>query len=457
MLDIKDCRNAWFHELARIAAGQTDGVRQGALDRLRPLFDLDRVVVLTLLCYFAGYGDERQVNHVLLEGINGLSKTQLASQINSALLGPALRAYYDLVGSDPYQRTAGSPDQTPADILGADVLGGEEQGRGRQMVFQAGPMLRRCLVYYADELNRSPPKTQAVLLEAMAEKQVTITTLDTRWRHRRIRRLPWFWLLASQNPEFHEGTFPLPEAQLDRFMVKITMPYTTKLEHLLLANRERTSPPDRGDVFEIELRKIWPEFEATAGISGVTPGQVRQICQERRTLQETGRPARSRGTPRQPNGLTAERIEIILQYLRQRELDVHKRAVARDTEFPTAIAEYVARLVYSTWSEEATRLLVPNLLDRVSTAQEIRELVSDVAQGCSPRAAIALRDLGCAVAWSRTPTGQKAVVNEDDIDAIAPYVLQHRLALRFQSMLSGGQSPERLIEQLVAVFRWQRR
>src|SRR5204862_2246231 len=120
--------------------------------------------VLVLLCYFAGYGNEAQVNHVLLEGINGLSKTKLAGQINAALIGPTLRAFYALTGADPYQRTAGSPDQTPADLLGADVLGSEEKGRGRQLVFQPGPVLRRCFVYYADELNRSPPKTQAVLL-----------------------------------------------------------------------------------------------------------------------------------------------------------------------------------------------------------------------------------------------------------------------------------------------------
>jgi MoxR-like ATPase len=466
MLSLDRFRNHWFQHLARVALGT---FADGHLDPLGPLYDLDDVAVLVLLSFFAGYGSERQVNHVLLEGINGLSKTRLAGQVNAALIGPTLRAYYDLTGADPYQRTAGSPDQAPADVLGGDVLGGEEQGRGRRLVFQRGPLLRRCFVYYADELNRSPPKTQSVLLEAMAERQVTLNTLDARWQRRRIQRLPWFWLLASQNPEFHEGTFPLPEAQLDRFMVKIIMPYTTRLADLLNPRdgaHPAPPPPRRGpdveslkETLKKELKRDpdqWERFCQRLGGLKPTPAHVAEVCALRREGKAPPAPVGPDGKPDLHRALTAERIETALQDVRQETLDEKKRQAAWNVGFPPRAAEYAARLVYATWSQEAAGLLARGIASRVSQAQEVRALVADVAQGCSPRAALALRDLSCALAWAQAPEGHPAVVTEEHIDAVAPHVLQHRLALRFQSLLAGGQSPDRLIEQLVKVFRWQR-
>ena len=120
----------------------------------------------------------------------------------------------------------------PSDIIGTDLPGMDAKGN-RRPEFSPGPLLRVRFVYYADELNRSPPKTQSALLEAMAEQQVTVNSLDAERRKERTTHLPGFFLIASQNPEAHEGTFPLPEAQLDRFMVKIWNQF------LGLAYRER--------------------------------------------------------------------------------------------------------------------------------------------------------------------------------------------------------------------------
>jgi MoxR-like ATPase len=140
--------------------------------------------------------------HALLEGVPGLGKTLLVRTLASAL---------DL----SFSRVQFTPDLMPADITGTTILREEEEGR-RSFSFQPGPIFAHLLL--ADEINRATPKTQSALLEAMQEHTVTVGN-DT-------HRLPSpFFVLATQNPLEMEGTYPLPEAQLDRFLLKILVPF----------------------------------------------------------------------------------------------------------------------------------------------------------------------------------------------------------------------------------------
>ncbi len=140
--------------------------------------------------------------HVLLEGVPGLGKTLLVRTLSEAL-------------GLHYRRIQFTPDLMPADIVGTHLLDEDEHGR-RSMRFQQGPVFTQVLL--ADEINRATPKTQSALLEAMQERQVTISGT----RH----GLPKpFFVMATQNPLEMEGTYPLPEAQLDRFFFKVHVPF----------------------------------------------------------------------------------------------------------------------------------------------------------------------------------------------------------------------------------------
>ena len=140
--------------------------------------------------------------HALLVGAPGLAKTKLATTLGRVL------------GLDE-KRVQFTPDLMPADILGSEVLDESEGGR-RQFRFVQGPVF--CQLMMADEINRASPRTQSALLQAMQEHHVTVAGI----RHDLPRP---FHVLATQNPIEQEGTYPLPEAQLDRFLVQIDVPY----------------------------------------------------------------------------------------------------------------------------------------------------------------------------------------------------------------------------------------
>jgi len=158
----------------------------------------DRVVDLTLTALLCG-------GHALLIGLPGLGKTRLVDTLSTVM---------GLQGS----RIQFTPDLMPADILGSEVLETAADG-SRSFRFIAGPVF--CQLLMADEINRASPRTQSALLQAMQEKEVTIAGV-----HRKLG-LP-FHVLATQNPIEQEGTYPLPEAQLDRFLVQIDVPYPTR-------------------------------------------------------------------------------------------------------------------------------------------------------------------------------------------------------------------------------------
>ncbi len=152
--------------------------------------------------------------HVLLEGVPGLGKTMLVSSISRAV---------DL----PFSRIQFTPDMMPADIIGTSMLN-EAEGGGHVLTFQEGPIVSNLVL--ADEINRATPKTQSALLEVMQERQVTVG--------RRTIRMPEpFCVMATQNPVDQEGTYPLPEAQLDRFLFKLIVGYPSEAEYHAIIDR----------------------------------------------------------------------------------------------------------------------------------------------------------------------------------------------------------------------------
>src|SRR5690242_19540346 len=157
-------------------------------------------------------------SHVLLEGVPGLGKTLLVRTI----------AY---VIDCSFNRVQFTPDLMPADITGTNILV-EENGQ-RVLKFQSGPIFANLVL--ADEINRATPKTQSSLLEAMQEHQVTVA-------RNRYKLEPPFFVLATQNPLEMEGTYPLPEAQLDRFLFKVMVPFPS--EEDLITIMDRTTGAD---------------------------------------------------------------------------------------------------------------------------------------------------------------------------------------------------------------------
>ncbi|MFO0813739.1 MAG: MoxR family ATPase [Gemmatales bacterium] len=153
--------------------------------------------------------------HVILEGVPGLAKTLLISTLAKCL-------------SLEFSRVQFTPDLMPSDITGTEVIQENRTTGGREFKFLQGPLFANIIL--ADEINRTPPKTQAALLEAMQERQVTVG----RTRH----QLPSpFFVLATQNPIEQEGTYPLPEAQQDRFMFKVFVNYPSFKEEFEIARR----------------------------------------------------------------------------------------------------------------------------------------------------------------------------------------------------------------------------
>ncbi len=178
----------------------------------RVIVGQDALVRQTLICLIAN-------GHALLEGVPGLGKTMLVRTISEVL-------------DCTFNRIQFTPDLMPADIVGTNVL--VEQDGARQFRFQQGPIFANLIL--ADEINRATPKTQSALLEAMQEQQVSVA-------RQRYRLESPFFVLATQNPLEMEGTYPLPEAQLDRFLFKLWVPFPS--EEDLATILERTTGTDQ--------------------------------------------------------------------------------------------------------------------------------------------------------------------------------------------------------------------
>ncbi|MDA3960037.1 MAG: MoxR family ATPase [Planctomycetota bacterium] len=153
--------------------------------------------------------------HCLLEGAPGLAKTLLISTLAKCM-------------QLEFRRVQFTPDLMPSDIVGSELLQDDPVTGKRMFQFQKGPIFTNILL--ADEINRTPPKTQAALLEAMQEKQITAGGKN-------YKLDPPFFVLATQNPVDQEGTYPLPEAQLDRFLYKIVVDYPTEDEEVQIVKK----------------------------------------------------------------------------------------------------------------------------------------------------------------------------------------------------------------------------
>jgi MoxR-like ATPase len=205
-----DRLNAVRREIAKVIVGQND------------------VVEGVLICLLAG-------GHVLLEGVPGLGKTTLLRTLARTL-------------QLKYSRIQFTPDLMPADIVGSMIIEGDERG-AKALRFQPGPIFAHLVL--ADEINRATPKTQSALLEAMQERTVTSGTSTHELEQP-------FLVMATQNPIEMEGTYPLPEAQLDRFLMKILVTYPSREELNRIVERtiqpETDSPSpamDRQAIFEV--------------------------------------------------------------------------------------------------------------------------------------------------------------------------------------------------------------
>ena len=168
----------------------------------------DNVIESLVICLLAG-------GHALVEGVPGLGKTLLVKSLAQAT---------DM----QFRRVQFTPDLMPSDIVGTEILEEDTTTHQRVFRFQKGPVFTQVLL--ADEINRAPPKTQSALLEAMQERSVTFAGTT--------HKLPQpFFVLATQNPIEQAGTYPLPEAQLDRFLLRIDVGYPTEDEEMMMVSR----------------------------------------------------------------------------------------------------------------------------------------------------------------------------------------------------------------------------
>ncbi len=307
-------------EVGRVIVGQKDVVRG------------------VIICILAG-------KHALLEGVPGLGKTMLIRSLADAL---------DL----KFARIQFTPDLMPADITGTDIL--EEDDHGRKVKqFQSGPVFANLLL--ADEINRATPKTQSALLEAMAEQSVTVA-------NRTYHLESPFFVLATQNPLEMEGTYPLPEAQLDRFMFKVHVKFPTKQD--LVTVLERTTGNDVP-----HAKKV------------------------------------------------ADGKEIISM-----------GKLALNTPVASHVNEYVARLIVATHPEDPT------------APEKVKQFVR---YGASPRGAQALIVGGKINALLEG----RFNVSFEDIAAVAPATLRHRLLLNFEGLAEGISTDDIIADLLKTVVK----
>ncbi|SVC92361.1 uncharacterized protein METZ01_LOCUS345215, partial [marine metagenome] len=294
----------------------------------------DAIVEGTINALFAN-------GHVLLEGVPGLGKTLLVRTLSQVM---------DL----SFNRIQFTPDLMPADVLGTNMVHETDDGK-RAFEFQHGPIFAHLIL--ADEINRATPKTQSAMLEAMQERSVTIGG--------EIRKLDLpFFVLATQNPIDQEGTYPLPEAQLDRFFYKLLVDYPTagELSEIVTRTTENAS---------VQISKV---------LDGATLIELQQLVQQ--------------------------------------------------VPVASHVKDYAVRLILATHPNSETALDITNQFLRF---------------GSSPRGAQSLL-LGAKV---RALTDGRFNVSFDDVAAVAPPALRHRLIVNFEAEAEGV-TTDLVLEKIMA-------
>jgi MoxR-like ATPase len=313
---LREAFNSIKAQLARVIVGQ------------------DQVIEELLIALFSR-------GHCILEGVPGLAKTLLISTLSKCL-------------SLAFSRIQFTPDLMPSDITGTEIIEENRSTGHREFKFLEGPLFANVIL--ADEINRTPPKTQAALLEAMQERQVTVGRIPHRLADP-------FFVLATQNPIEQEGTYPLPEAQQDRFMFKVFVKY-----------------PNFDEEFEIARRTTAPANEELTAV------------------------------------LTGEQILSLQQLVRRVPVTDH-------------VITYTLALV------RQTRVSEPG----------IPKFVTDwLSWGAGPRA-VQYMILG---AKARALLHGRTHVQTEDIQALAPPVLRHRILTNF-SAASEGITPDAVIQRLL--------
>lgn len=286
--------------------------------------------------------------NLLIEGLPGLAKTR------------AIKAMARHLEAD-FSRIQFTPDLLPSDVTGSDVY--HQGDSGPVFRFSPGPLFANLVL--ADEINRAPAKVQSALLEAMEERQVTVSGTS--------HRLPeLFMVLATQNPIEQEGTYPLPEAQLDRFLMKVLIDYPAVADEVSV---------------------------------------IRLVRSEEQAAQ-------------QPEQVANETIKVAQQAIFAARREIAALHVAEPVE------QYIAELVNATRHPAA---LSP-------------ELERWIELGASPRASLALDRCGRAHAW----LNGRDYLDPQDVQAVAPDVLRHRIGLSFAAQ-GEGVDTEAVVAQLLAV------
>ncbi|AMO36937.1 AAA family ATPase [Thauera humireducens] len=314
--------------------------------------------------------------HLLLEGLPGLAKTRAIKALGQAL---SLRL----------SRIQFTPDLLPSDLIGAEVYHQTEPGQGR-FVFEAGPVFAPLVL--ADEINRAPAKVQSALLEAMEERQVTVAG--------KTHPLPWpFLVMATQNPIEHEGTYPLPEAQTDRFLMKTRVGY--------------------------------PDFDAERDILHL----VREE-EGRRLAVAQSHPDTASG------GLAEPPAEPITAFLREPDA-----ARTQPEHTPVAWLADARRAVHAVHVSTAIDTYLVDLIQATRTPERLSpEVARWIEAGASPRGTIALDRCARAHAWLRG----RDFVGPDDVLAVLHPCLRHRLVLSHEALAAGVEA-DAIIDRIAAL------
>ncbi len=315
--------------------------------------------------------------NLLVEGLPGLAKTR------------AIKALAKNIEAD-FSRIQFTPDLLPSDVTGTEVYY-QAEGEG-SFRFEPGPIFANIVL--GDEINRAPAKVQAAMLEAMEERQVTVAG-------KTHRMPPLFMVMATQNPVEQEGTYPLPEAQMDRFLMHVNIEY----------------PPVEDEVAIVDLvRAEEIQAQAEQPASGNTPPGSARAAENGA---EHGIASDNAAAPGPASG--PERIP------QQAIFDARREIAA--VRVPDAIRRYVADLVYATRTPE----------------KYSAELAQWIEVGASPRASIALDRCSRTHAWLQG----RDYVDPEDVRTVVHDCLRHRLSLSYTAE-GEGIRPDRVIDEVIA-------